>query len=85
MGCGCGSSILPVLKANPSCHVTATDLSPTAVALLEKAAQAAGIHQSRLATQALDGTDQNAMECLPGTLAPSLQYLHTSAAIEKAV
>jgi len=31
LGCGCGSSLLPVLKANPAARALATDLSPAAV------------------------------------------------------
>ncbi len=42
IGCGYGSSLLPVLKANPTCHVTACDVSPTAVQLLLNAAHDIG-------------------------------------------
>jgi tRNA G46 methylase TrmB len=31
LGCGCGASLLPVLKANPAARALATDLSPAAV------------------------------------------------------
>ncbi len=33
LGCGCGSSLLPVLKANPAARAVATDLSSAAVRL----------------------------------------------------
>lgn len=48
IGCGCGSSLLPALKANPSCRVTATDISPTAVSMFQAAARQAGIEEQRL-------------------------------------
>ena len=31
LGCGVGSSLLPVLKANPGARAIATDISPAAV------------------------------------------------------
>ena len=34
LGCGVGSSLLPVLKANPKARVIATDVSPAAVRVL---------------------------------------------------
>lgn len=48
IGCGCGSSLLPPLKANPTCRATATDISPTAVSMLQTAARQACIEEHRL-------------------------------------
>jgi len=42
LGCGCGSSLLPVLKANPAARALATDLSPAAVRRHSGRRQAAG-------------------------------------------
>lgn len=68
IGCGCGSALLPVLKANPTCRVTATDVSQTAVGMLSAAAQRLGIAPDRIqafvadaaapASSPLNGTDQ---------------------------
>ena len=70
LGCGCGSSLLPVLKANPTCHVTASDVSPTAVALLQQAASQAGIAPDRLCARVCDDSDPEAE--LPAGTAASL-------------
>lgn len=56
IGCGCGSSLLPVLKANPTCSVTGSDLSPTAVHLFKQAAATAGIAADRVTAYAADST-----------------------------
>ena len=56
IGCGCGSSLLPILKANPSCRVTATDVSPTAIAMFRRAADAASIAPERINAFPLDST-----------------------------
>ena len=57
VGCGCGSSLLPILKANPGCRVTGTDISPTAVQLFATAAAKAGISVDRIRAFSLDSTD----------------------------
>lgn len=57
IGCGCGSSLLPVLKANPGCRVTGTDVSPTAVQLFTTAARTAGVSDDRVCAFTLDSTD----------------------------
>lgn len=60
IGCGCGSSLLPVLKANPACTVTGTDLSPTAVHMFKQAAAKAGIAADRVTAFAVDSTQSDA-------------------------
>ena len=57
IGCGAGSSLLPVLKANPKCRATGTDLSPTAIGMCKEAAKSAGIAQDRITAFAFDSTD----------------------------
>jgi SAM-dependent methyltransferase len=43
-----------VLKANPTCRVTGCDISPTALRLLRRAAEQAGVDASRIRTLLLD-------------------------------
>lgn len=69
IGCGCGSSLLPVLKVNPDARVTATDLSPTAVRLFADAAARAGIAPDRYEAFPCDAADPAAAQQLAG-LAP---------------
>ena len=65
IGCGCGSSLLPILKANPTSRVTATDLSPTAVRLFCEAAEIAGIDKTRYEAFALDAVAADANHLTP--------------------
>jgi SAM-dependent methyltransferase len=48
------AALLPVLKANPTCRATACDISPTALRLLRRAAQQAGVAPERIRTVVLD-------------------------------
>ncbi len=66
IGCGCGSSVLPVLKANQRCHVIATDLSPTAITMLKTAANSADLSDSRITAYAADGANLMVEETLAG-------------------
>lgn len=59
IGCGCGSALLPVLKANPACRVTGCDISPTALQLLQRAAEQAGVDAGRIRTFVLDAASGN--------------------------
>lgn len=65
IGCGAGSSLLPILKANPCCRATGTDLSPTAIRMLKQAAETAGIAQDRITAFSFDSTR---IESLPHPL-----------------
>lgn len=56
VGCGCGSSLLPVLKSNPSAVATAVDVSPTAIDLLLEAATRCGIESHRIRAFVLDAS-----------------------------
>ena len=56
VGCGNGSSTLPVLRANADARVHATDVSPAAVALTRAAAQRAGF-EDRVTTAAVGAAD----------------------------
>lgn len=55
-----------MLKANESCHVTATDLSPTAITMLREAAQLTGIPESHISAYAADGTGLIASQATAG-------------------
>ncbi len=70
IGCGCGSSLLPVLKANPAARVTATDISPTAVRLFRDAAARASIAADRYEAFACDAADPTASNALLAGEAP---------------
>ncbi|PRW58343.1 Bis(5 -adenosyl)-triphosphatase [Chlorella sorokiniana] len=59
IGCGCGSALLPVLQANPTCRVTGCDISPTALRLLGRAAEQAGVDSSRICTFVLDAASRS--------------------------
>ena len=65
IGCGCGSSLLPILKANITSRVTATDLSPTAVRLFCEAAEVASIDSSRYEAFPLDAVAADAAHLTP--------------------
>jgi methyltransferase-like protein 6 len=58
VGCGCGSALLPVLKANPSAIATAVDVSPTAIRLFLEAATRCGIDNDRIRAFVLDASTQ---------------------------
>ncbi|KAK9823986.1 hypothetical protein WJX72_006802 [[Myrmecia] bisecta] len=82
IGCGCGSSLLPVLKANPTCRVTAIDLSPTAVGMFKAAAAKVGIAAERynaFACNAANGSDESA--ALRGLRADAVLLIFTLAAL----
>lgn len=56
IGCGYGSSLIPVLRANPSARVTACDVSATAVRLFQQHAADIGA-SGRVHAFVQDGTD----------------------------
>ena len=47
IGCGCGSSLLPVLTTNPESTATITDVSDTCILQLRAAAEAMGVDTGR--------------------------------------
>ena len=56
VGCGNGSSTLPVLRANPDARVHATDVSPAAIALTRAVARREGF-EDRITTAAVGALD----------------------------
>ncbi|KAI8476109.1 MAG: S-adenosyl-L-methionine-dependent methyltransferase [Monoraphidium minutum] len=57
LGAGCGSSILPLLKAHPSARATVCDVSATSLRQLRAAAAAEGIDGARISAFVADATD----------------------------
>lgn len=55
IGCGYGSSLIPLLRANPTATVTASDVSPTAVRLFQQHAADIGA-ADRIRAFVQDGT-----------------------------
>ena len=80
IGCGCGSALLPVLKANPDVKVTACDLSPTAVELFKAAADRAGIDPGRINAFPFDASMSNRRDNIESTTANSAPGVTNSAA-----
>lgn len=53
------AALLPVLKAIPTCRVTGCDISPTALRLLRRAAEQAGVEAQRTHTFVLDASSSS--------------------------
>ena len=83
IGCGCGSSMLPVLAANPEAVATVTDVSPTCIAQLRVAAEAMGIDAgARIASAfACDSTDPGQAPRFEGIGADYLLIMFTLSAV----
>ncbi|KAG2451183.1 hypothetical protein HYH02_003790 [Chlamydomonas schloesseri] len=81
IGAGCGSSILPVLKANPGSRTTCTDISTTCLDQLLGAAHAEGIDRSRVAVFPADSTDPAAAPLFAGLDADALLIMFTLSAV----
>ncbi|KXZ54894.1 hypothetical protein GPECTOR_4g966 [Gonium pectorale] len=81
IGCGCGSSILPVLKANPGARATCTDISTTCLDQLLAAAAAEGVPRERVAVFPADATDPAAAPAFVGHGADCLLIMFTLSAV----
>lgn len=81
IGCGCGSSLLPVLKANPRVECTACDVSPTAVSLFREAIKSAGVEESRVKSFALDATTAEGSETIASVQADICLLVFTLSAV----
>ncbi|KAG2435841.1 hypothetical protein HXX76_007036 [Chlamydomonas incerta] len=81
IGAGCGSSILPVLKANPGSRTTCTDISTTCLDQLLAAAAAEGIDRARVAVFPADATDPAAGPLFDGLAADALLIMFTLSAV----
>jgi methyltransferase-like protein 6 len=81
IGCGCGSSLLPVLKANAGAHALGTDVSSTCLEQLRAAAAAEGINASRLELFTADGTELEQMQKYEGLNADVAMIMFTLSAV----
>jgi len=68
LGCGYGASLMPVLKTNPTCRVTATDIAPTCVAQLRGVAVREGIADAdaRITSFVADSADPSVRHLFEG-------------------
>ncbi|KAK9841962.1 hypothetical protein WJX81_001465 [Elliptochloris bilobata] len=83
LGCGAGSSLLPVLKANPGARAIATDLSPAAVDMFRSAAASAGICLSRYEALVFDAADSLGLNPLDGANADCCLLVFTLGALRE--
>ncbi len=82
IGAGCGSSLLPVLKANPEAVATATDISATCLLQLAAAAQREGIDvAARVRAFVADSTDPRVNAAFEGVGADALLIIFTLSAV----
>ncbi|MEW5306051.1 MAG: hypothetical protein WDW36_008551 [Sanguina aurantia] len=81
LGCGSGASLLPILRANPHCHVTGTDISPTSLQHFLAAARRAGIAPERVHTFAADTASASQLARLGGLAAHILLIVFTLSAL----
>lgn len=81
IGCGYGSSIIPILKHVPSCTSTVCDVSPTSIAQLHSIASDLGIVGQRLRACVADATDPAAAAEFSSWHADALLLIFTLSAI----
>jgi hypothetical protein len=81
IGAGCGSSVLPVLRANPQARATLTDVSSTCLQQLLQAMQHLGLDTSRVDTFTADGTSQELGQRLSGCGADAALIMFTLSAV----
>jgi precorrin-6B methylase 2 len=81
IGAGCGSSVLPVLRANPQARATLTDVSSTCLQQLLQAMQHLGLDTSRVDTFTADGTSQELGQRLSGCGADAVLIMFTLSAV----
>ena len=80
LGCGCGSAILPVLRANPTASATVCDISPTCITQLQDAAVSAGIGD-RLRAFSANAADPCLQEALSHLQANACLIMFTLSAV----
>jgi ubiquinone/menaquinone biosynthesis C-methylase UbiE len=81
IGCGCGASLLPVLKANGGARAVGTDISSTCLEQLRAASAAEGIGASRLELFTADGTELEQMQRYAGLNADVVMIMFTLSAV----
>jgi hypothetical protein len=81
IGAGCGSSILPVLRAQPQARATLSDISGTCLQQLLQAMQHLGLDSSRVDTFTADGTSAELGQRLAGCGADAALIMFTLSAV----
>jgi methyltransferase-like protein 6 len=84
LGCGAGSALLPVLRANPAARALGTDVAPGAVSMFLSAAGRAGIEPGRVDGLVLDAADPRAGGALSRLGADACLAVFTLGALEPA-
>lgn len=81
IGAGCGSSLLPILRAQPEATATACDVSSTCLDQLNAAVQLLGMKPERCRTFVADGTDPALGAELTGSDADAALIMFTLSAV----
>jgi SAM-dependent methyltransferase len=84
IGAGCGSSILPVMRAQPQAQVTVCDVSATCLEQLQGAMQLLGLEPQRCRSFVADGTDPGLAQQLACCSADVALIMFTLSAVEPA-
>lgn len=81
IGAGCGSSLLPILRAQPEARATACDVSSTCLDQLNAAVKLLGMEPERCSTFVADGTDPALGVKLAGSDADAVLVMFTLSAV----
>lgn len=81
IGAGCGSSILPVLRAQPQARATLSDISSTCLQQLLQAMQHLGLDTQRVEAFTADGTSSALAQRLAGCAADVALIMFTLSAV----
>jgi predicted O-methyltransferase YrrM len=84
IGAGCGSSILPVMRAQPQAQVTVCDVSATCLQQLQGAMQLLGLEPQLCSCFVADGTDPGLGGRLAACAADVALIMFTLSAVEPA-
>jgi methyltransferase-like protein 6 len=84
LGCGAGSALLPILRANPAVRCLGVDVSPGAVSMFLDASARAGIEPGRVGGLVLDATAEGAVGVLSRVQADACLAVFTLGALEPA-
>ena len=84
LGCGSGSSALPVVQQNKDCEVTAIDFSEASVSQLRDAARGLGLDPSRFRSEVCDVSIRPCPPPLQGLGADACLMIFLLSAVERA-
>lgn len=82
IGAGCGSSILPVLRAHPHARATLSDISSTCLQQLVQAMEHLGLDTKQVEAFTADGTSPDLGHRLAGCAADVVLIMFTLSAVE---